>query len=280
MVPLSIMGMTGWVNPSWLTVRRPWTLFVIWRRSAGAFFVRTPAWVPEGCTRTVRHATSRLSERAAEVISIPLAPVLFLGAGSAGWTVASTAAQRGACGIPGSWSSQGPTTRLVRPVSSWQAFLFKDRYIAAPAVALLRHAQGIRHTAAGRLCPRHHALHDLAARRSRRLLALDRAGHEALPSRMRLPLGRHQGCILGQPRLRQGQLQLLGAARLVRILAQRAGLPGCGLGTRAPGLHKAPCGRTSAGQDGRYLHRSHKSTVGSDCLYGGNARVRRFICQK
>jgi hypothetical protein len=38
MVPLSIMGTTGWVNPFCLTVRRPWTLFVAWRRSAGAFF--------------------------------------------------------------------------------------------------------------------------------------------------------------------------------------------------------------------------------------------------
>jgi glycosyltransferase involved in cell wall biosynthesis len=38
MVSLSIRGMTGWVNPCWLTVRRPWTLSVLRRRSAGAFF--------------------------------------------------------------------------------------------------------------------------------------------------------------------------------------------------------------------------------------------------
>src|SRR5262249_3919083 len=38
MVPLSIMGMTGWVNPFCLAVRRPGTLSVARRRSAGAFF--------------------------------------------------------------------------------------------------------------------------------------------------------------------------------------------------------------------------------------------------
>ena len=43
MVSLSIMGMPGWVNPFYLTVRRPWTLFVARRRSAGAFFVWTPS---------------------------------------------------------------------------------------------------------------------------------------------------------------------------------------------------------------------------------------------
>jgi hypothetical protein len=45
MVPLSIMGMTGRVNPCCLAVRRPWILFVARRRSAGAFFVGTPALV-------------------------------------------------------------------------------------------------------------------------------------------------------------------------------------------------------------------------------------------
>jgi hypothetical protein len=45
MVPLSIMGMTGWVNPFCLAVRRPGTLSVARRRSAGAFFVGTPALV-------------------------------------------------------------------------------------------------------------------------------------------------------------------------------------------------------------------------------------------
>jgi hypothetical protein len=38
MVTLSIIGMTGWVNPFWLTVRRPGTLSVLRRRSGGAFF--------------------------------------------------------------------------------------------------------------------------------------------------------------------------------------------------------------------------------------------------
>jgi hypothetical protein len=42
MVSLSIMGMTGWVNPFFLAARRPWTLFVARRRSAGAFFCGTP----------------------------------------------------------------------------------------------------------------------------------------------------------------------------------------------------------------------------------------------
>jgi hypothetical protein len=39
MVSLSIRGMTGWVNPFFLAARRPGTLFVARRRSAGAFFV-------------------------------------------------------------------------------------------------------------------------------------------------------------------------------------------------------------------------------------------------
>jgi hypothetical protein len=41
MVPLSIRGMTGWVNPFFLPVQRPWTLSVARRRSAGAFFCGT-----------------------------------------------------------------------------------------------------------------------------------------------------------------------------------------------------------------------------------------------
>jgi hypothetical protein len=45
MVSLSIRGMTGWVNPFFLAARRPWTFSVAWRRSAGAFFVGTPALV-------------------------------------------------------------------------------------------------------------------------------------------------------------------------------------------------------------------------------------------
>jgi hypothetical protein len=43
MVSLSIIGMPGWINPFRVAVRRPGTLFVARRRSAGAFFVGTPA---------------------------------------------------------------------------------------------------------------------------------------------------------------------------------------------------------------------------------------------
>jgi CxxC motif-containing protein (DUF1111 family) len=39
MVSLSIRGMTGWVNPFFLAARRPGTLSVLRRRSAGAFFL-------------------------------------------------------------------------------------------------------------------------------------------------------------------------------------------------------------------------------------------------
>ena len=39
MVSTSIMGMTGWVNPFFLAVRRPGPLSIAGRRSAGAFFV-------------------------------------------------------------------------------------------------------------------------------------------------------------------------------------------------------------------------------------------------
>ena len=45
MVSLSIIGMIGWVNPCCLAIRRPGTLSVTRRRSAGAFFVGTPALV-------------------------------------------------------------------------------------------------------------------------------------------------------------------------------------------------------------------------------------------
>jgi hypothetical protein len=38
MVSLSIRGMPGWVNPFFLAARRPGTLSVARRRSAGAFF--------------------------------------------------------------------------------------------------------------------------------------------------------------------------------------------------------------------------------------------------
>ena len=42
MVSLSIRGMTGWVNPLRVAVRRPGTLFVARRWSAGAFFCGSP----------------------------------------------------------------------------------------------------------------------------------------------------------------------------------------------------------------------------------------------
>jgi hypothetical protein len=42
MVSLSIIGMTGWVNPLRMAIRRPGTLSVARRWSGGAFFVRTP----------------------------------------------------------------------------------------------------------------------------------------------------------------------------------------------------------------------------------------------
>jgi hypothetical protein len=42
MISLSIMGMTGWVNPLRVAVRRPGTLSVARRRSAGAFFCAVP----------------------------------------------------------------------------------------------------------------------------------------------------------------------------------------------------------------------------------------------
>ena len=45
MVSLSIRGMTGWVNPFCLAVRRPWTLSVSRRGSAGAFFCETPGGI-------------------------------------------------------------------------------------------------------------------------------------------------------------------------------------------------------------------------------------------
>jgi hypothetical protein len=38
MVCLNIMGMTSWVNPFLMPVRRPWTLSVARRRPGGAFF--------------------------------------------------------------------------------------------------------------------------------------------------------------------------------------------------------------------------------------------------
>jgi hypothetical protein len=48
MVPLSVRGMTGWVNPFFLAIRRPGTLSVARRRSAGAFFVGHSQDWPQG----------------------------------------------------------------------------------------------------------------------------------------------------------------------------------------------------------------------------------------
>jgi hypothetical protein len=105
--------------------RRPWPFFVARRRVKGAFFVRTPAWGPEGGTRAVRHAAARSSARAEEGISIPRALVLLLGAKPAGWTAASAALQRGAWGSPGAWSAPERTPRLGRPASSLPACFFQ-----------------------------------------------------------------------------------------------------------------------------------------------------------
>jgi hypothetical protein len=44
MVSLSIIGMTGWVNPCCLAMRRPWTLSVLRRRSGGAFLLEHQRW--------------------------------------------------------------------------------------------------------------------------------------------------------------------------------------------------------------------------------------------
>ena len=64
MVSLSIMGMTGWVNPFFMAVRRPGTLSVARRRSAGAFFVGTPA--------LVRHPFWLLMQRTPLGLDVPL----------------------------------------------------------------------------------------------------------------------------------------------------------------------------------------------------------------
>jgi hypothetical protein len=68
MVSLSIIGMTGWVNPLRMAIRRPGTLSVARRWSGGAFFVRTPG----GAGGVPKSVASRC----------------LMGAGSAGWTAA------------------------------------------------------------------------------------------------------------------------------------------------------------------------------------------------
>jgi hypothetical protein len=105
--------------------RRPWPFFVARRRRKGAFFVRTPAWGPEGGTRALRHVAARSSARAEEGISIPRAPVLLLGARPAGGTAASAALPRGAWGSPGAWPAPGRTPRWGRPASSVPACFFQ-----------------------------------------------------------------------------------------------------------------------------------------------------------
>jgi hypothetical protein len=67
MVPTSIMGMTGWVNPFILAVRRPGTLSVLRRRSADAFFVGTPA--------VVRPPFWRIMQRTPLGLDSPLIPI-------------------------------------------------------------------------------------------------------------------------------------------------------------------------------------------------------------
>jgi hypothetical protein len=39
MVSLSIRGITGWVNPFFLAVRRPWTISIVWGGLGAPFFV-------------------------------------------------------------------------------------------------------------------------------------------------------------------------------------------------------------------------------------------------
>ena len=76
MVSLSILGMTGWVNPFCLAMRRPWTLFVARRWSKGAFFVANPGvfdlwglrhvgggsrWSDAACEAPGRHTSNTMS---------------------------------------------------------------------------------------------------------------------------------------------------------------------------------------------------------------------------
>jgi hypothetical protein len=75
MVPLSIMGMTGWVNPFFLAMRRPWTLSVARRRSAGAFFVENPGAFGHDTTAIDTHVSkARRASQGRGVLAVALPP--------------------------------------------------------------------------------------------------------------------------------------------------------------------------------------------------------------
>jgi predicted transcriptional regulator len=61
MVSLSIIGMTGWVNPLRMAIRRPGTLSVARRWSGGAFFVCTPGGGRRGAQE--RYSTLQRAHR-------------------------------------------------------------------------------------------------------------------------------------------------------------------------------------------------------------------------
>ena len=75
MVPLSIMGMPDWVNPFCLAVRRPWTLSVARRRSAGAFFVAHPgAFGPDPTAIDTPVSKARRASPGRGVLAVALPP--------------------------------------------------------------------------------------------------------------------------------------------------------------------------------------------------------------
>ena len=75
MVPLSIMGMPGWVNPFCLAVRRPWTLSVARRRSAGAFFVENPGAFGHDTTAIDTHVSKAIrASPGSGVLAVALPP--------------------------------------------------------------------------------------------------------------------------------------------------------------------------------------------------------------
>ena len=75
MVPLSILGMTGWVNPFFLAVRRPWPLAVARRWSAGAFFVAHPgAFGPDPTAIDTPGSKARRAAPGRGVLAVALPP--------------------------------------------------------------------------------------------------------------------------------------------------------------------------------------------------------------
>jgi hypothetical protein len=123
----SIVGITGGVN-LYSTAARRLGLFSSYGGGLWPpFLCAHQRLEPEGGTRALRHAAARSSERADKVIILPLATVLLLGTGLAGWTAAYAASQLSAWWIPGAWPSPDRTTRFVRPASSWQACFFQGQ---------------------------------------------------------------------------------------------------------------------------------------------------------